>query len=566
MSNKSNILSSLTSLLKDLGNTSRNVLISLGSDSNLSNFSFYDNLLSRVPNKLPSVLIFFCDLEDFPPSISERFSGNIYLKYRDESKDNFKDDIFEIYLVPYNLPNLSDFERDSFSNLSDLLFFLSNDRVSISETSDNLRVIYNGVSLDYDRIDLSVSVDSFSSKDFMILLTQYCLSMISHGGEIFLLNRYSFNTRGWFGSGREAKPINGVGNKYLSRVIYFYPFISLLKESKKLSLILERNENNYLSNFVKSVNIVSSPSFSDLNLNYLKKDWKDMIPYSMDSVPSMINFNLERQILTSDGSSIIQIPSNSFSTAFGSEWLNSYAVIVGINNVLTRFAGMDLNKIVVCIPEIQYDILQDRWNLLRGFFLLRDCKLLFMPINVSGLHWTLLMINFESGFGYHIDSLPKEIHNFNKDDNFNKQENLKKDDKFKKEDKFTKEDKSNYDISNKICNKILNRDVINIYLDDQKNGYDCGAFILLHLYYLINGYVHDKNILEYLEDKVRDVNVDLEIKKIRENIYKLSDILSSSVDERKNKSKKRGGMKRRPKLRRRSLKKRRRYCFKSKTK
>ena len=108
--------------------------------------------------------------------------------------------------------------------------------------------------------------------------------------------------------------------------------------------------------------------------------------------------------------------------------------------------------------------------------------------------------------------------------------------------------------------------MINIYLDDQKNSYDCGAFILLHLYYLINGYVQDKNILEYLEDKVRDVNVDLEIKKIRENIYKLSDILSSSVDERKNKSKKRGGMKRRPKLRRRSLKKRRRYCVKSKTK
>lgn len=547
MSNKSNILSSLTSLLKDLGNCSRNVLISLGSDSILSNFSFYENLLSRVANKLPSVLIFFCDISDFPSSIGERFSGNIYLKYRDKSKDKLKDDIFEIYLVPYNLPDLSDFERESFSNLSDLLFFLTNDRVTISESSNDLRVSYNGVSLNYDRIDLSVSIDSFLSKDFMILLTQYCLSMISHGGEIFLLNRYSFNTRGWFGNGHGSRPINGVGNKYLSRVVYFYPFIRLLKDSKKLSLILERNEINYLSNFVKNVNIVSSPLFSDLNLNYLKKEWQDLIPYSMDSVPSMINFNLERKILTSDGSSIIQIPSDSFSTAFGSEWLNSYAVIVGINNVLTRFDGIDLNNIVVCIPEIQYDILQDRWNLLVGFDLLRDCKLLFIPINVSGLHWTLLMINFESGFGYHIDSLPK-------------------DDKFKKENKFTKEDQSNYDISNKICNKILNRDVINIYLDDQKNSYDCGAFILLHLYYLINGYVNDNNILEYLEEKVRDINIDSEIKKIRENIYKLGDIFSLSIDERKKKSKKRGGMKRRIKLRRRSLKKRRRYCVKSKTK
>ena len=170
MSNKSNILSSLTSLLKDLGNSSRNVLISLGSDSSLSNLNFYDNLLSRVSNKFPSVLIFFCDLSDFPASISDKFIGKKYLKYIYDSQENLKDDIFSIYLIPHNLPNLTDIERDLFSNLSDLLFFLTNDRVTISETSNDLRVSYNGVSLNYDRIDLSDSIDSFLSKDFMILL------------------------------------------------------------------------------------------------------------------------------------------------------------------------------------------------------------------------------------------------------------------------------------------------------------------------------------------------------------------------------------------------------------
>ena len=578
-SNKSNILSSLTSLLKDLGNSSRNVLISIGSDSSLSNLNFYENLLSRVSNKFPSVLIFFCELSDFPFSIREKFTGKTYLKYRDDSKDKFKDDIFSIYLIPHNLPILTDIERESFSNLSDPLFFLTSSRVSISNIGSQLKFVYRGVEMPYNRIDLNFCIESFLSREFMILLTQYCLSMIRFGGDIFLLNRWSLDTRGWFGNG-ESNPlsIRVTGNKYLDKIPYFYPFISLLKDSQKFSIMIERDESNYLSKFVDSINMVSSPPFFDDNLDYLKRDWKEMIVSSAENVSSFESIELSRNILTSDGSSIIQIPSDSFSTAFGNEWLNSYAVIVGLNNVLNRFSIVDLDKIVVCIPEIQYEILQNRWNVIRNSRLLRDCKLLFIPINISGIHWTLLMINFELGIGYHIDSLPidkKEEYKYEDKKYENKKYEDKKyeDEKYenKKYEKSKYEDKkydnlSNYEICNTICNKILNRDVINIHLDDQKNGYDCGAFILLHLYYLINGSINDYNILNYLEDKTRGVDIKIDIKKIREDIYKFGDISLSSYDDKKVSKKKKSGKrsklkrdsrKRNNKIKKRSLKRRR---------
>ena len=560
-SNKSNILFSLTSLLKDLGNSSRNVLISIGSDSSLSNLNFYENLLSRVSNKFPSVLIFFCELSDFPFSIRDKFTGKTYLKYRDDSKDKFKDDIFSIYLIPHNLPILTDIERESFSNLSDPLLFLTSSRVSISNIGSQLKFVYRGVEMPYNRIDLNFCIESFLSREFMILLTQYCLSMIRFGGDIFLLNRWSLDTSGWFGNG-DSNPlsIRCIGNKYLDKIPYFYPFISLLKDSQKFSIMIERDESNYLSNFVDSINMVSSPPFFDENLDYLKRDWKEMIVSSAENVSSFESIELSRNILTSDGSSIIQIPSDSFSTAFGNEWLNSYAVIVGLNNVLNRFSIIDLDKIVVCIPEIQYEILQNRWNVIRNSRLLRDCKLLFIPINISGIHWTLLMINFELGIGYHIDSLPIDKKGEDKKYEDKKYENKKYEDK--KYDNL-----SNYGICNIICNKILNRDVINIHLDDQKNGYDCGAFILLHLYYLINGYINDYDILNYLEDKTRGVDRKIDIKQIREDIYKLGDISLSSYDDKKQVSKKkksgkrsklkRDSRKRNNKIKKRSLKRRR---------
>ena len=497
MSKKSNILFSLKNLLKDLGNSGRNVLISLGSDSNLDNFNFYDDLLSRVSNKKPSVLIFFCDLESFPISIQRRFFGDIYLKYVDDSKDQLKDDIFSIYLIPHNLPNLTDIEIESFSNLSDPLLFLTNRRVSISSIGSQLIFLYRGVYFPYNRFDLNFCIESFLSREFMILLTQYCLSMIRFGGDIFLLNRWSLDSRGWFGNATpNPLSIQGTGNKYLEKVIYFYPFISLLKDSQKFSIMIERDDSNYLSNFVDSINMVSLPPFFDENLDYLKQDWKEMIVSSDENISSFQSIELSRNILTSDGSSIIQIPSDSFSTAFGDEWLNSYAVIVGLNNVLNRFSIVNLDKIVVCIPEIQYEILENRWNVIRESRLLRDCKLLFIPINISGIHWTLLMINFELGIGYHIDSLPidKRDEDKNSEDKYENKKSEDKRERYKSEDNKKSEDKkyenvSNYEICNNICNKILNRDVINIHLDDQKNGYDCGAFILLHLHYLINGYI-----------------------------------------------------------------------------
>ena len=39
----------------------------------------------------------------------------------------------------------------------------------------------------------------------------------------------------------------------------------------------------------------------------------------------------------------------------------------------------------------------------------------------------------------------------------------------------------------------------NIFLDDQDNDYDCGAFILLHLKILFGGYIHGSpDLVEYL--------------------------------------------------------------------
>ena len=525
MSKRSSIYISLDNLLKKIGGSPHNILISLGSDSSLNNLSYYNNL--RISNDYPIVLIFICDLEDFPLSVRENFSGNSYLKYVDTSKDDLKDNKLSIYLIPYNLPDLTDEERDKLGFLNDLLFFYSNSQVIFSDQERNLKLEYNRGEMIVPKIDLNVCIDSFMNKDFMILLTQFCLHNIKLGCDIFLLNRYTFNTRGWFYNGSTPISIQGSGNKYLSKAVYFYPFISLLRKSDKLSLMMERDSRNYLSNLIAGVNLISKFDFFSENLDYLTKDWKDNWESTDDLIDSRFTtFVLQKNILTSDRRSTITIPLSSFSTAFDKNWLDSFAIIVGSNRVLKQFDVQEINKVVVCIPEIQYELLKDDgWNSLRHFDLLRECQILFIPINISGIHWTLLMIDFRFGIGYHFDSLLKEskkggVFEMNKDEK-------------KKEgrDKDSKDLKSNYHIANKICNKILNRDVNNIFLDDQDNSYDCGGFILLHLQILLNSYINNYDFVDYLKSKIKDLNISMEIKKIRESIYSLLDNSSLLIED-----------------------------------
>ena len=73
-------------------------------------------------------------------------------------------------------------------------------------------------------------------------------------------------------------------------------------------------------------------------------------------------------------------------------------------------------------------------------------------------------------------------------------------------------------------------------------------------HYLINGYINDYDILNYLEFKTRSLDdIKRDIKKIREDIYKLGDISLSSYDDKKQVSKKKQSGKRR-KLKRDSRK------------
>ena len=517
MSKRSSIYISLEKLLDTIGGSPHNILISLGSDSSLNDLEYYNDLRSRISKDYPTILIFFCDLEDFPPPVRDNFSGNSYLKYFDSSKDELKDNFFSIYLVPYNLPELTDEERDRLGLLDELLFFYSNSQVIFSDEGRDLRVKYNRREMIVPKIDLNVCIDSFMNKDFMILLTQFCLHNIGVGCDIFLLNRYTFNTRGWFSNGSNPIYIEGSGNKYLSKAIYFYPLISLLRKSDKLSLMMERDSSNYLSNLIDGVNLISKFDFFSENLDYLTKDWKD----NWESMDDLIDFrftsfDLQRNILTSDRRSTITIPLSSFSTAFDNNWLDSYAIIVGINKVLKQFDEQEINKVVVCIPEIQHELLKDDgWNSLRRVDLLRGCEILFIPINISGIHWTLLMIDFQSRFGYHFDSLLSDskkggVFDMNKD---------------------SKDLRSNYHIANKICNKILNCDVNNIFLDDQDNSYDCGGFILLHLQILLNSYINNYNFVDYLKSKLEDLDISMKIKKIRESIYSLLDNSSLLIEE-----------------------------------
>ena len=89
-------------------------------------------------------------------SVRDNFSGNSYLKYLDASKDDLKYNLFSIYLLPYNLPELTDEERDKLGFLNDLLLFYSNSQVRIFEEGRNLRLNYNRREVIVSKIDLNV--------------------------------------------------------------------------------------------------------------------------------------------------------------------------------------------------------------------------------------------------------------------------------------------------------------------------------------------------------------------------------------------------------------------------
>ena len=557
MEEKNIIMSSLSKLLNDLGKSKHNIFISIGADTELRDLTYYENLQSTITNDYPSVLIFFSKLDDFSQDILPRLKGDELLK-KYEPKHNLKN--FSIYIIPYYLPILSA------PNLEDILFFIKDNRVTIkNETDETLKLEYRSKTLTYEKINLNNCIDSFISEEFIVLLTHYCLLMQNFGCNIILLDRWRLETRGWFGT----EYMYAYSNIYLEKVIYLYPFIKLLKDNGNISLFLERNNKNYLSDFFEKINTVSNPKFFNSNFDYLTKDMKKDLKYlnnnhqtiNNNDIHQLISFNLENNILTSNGSHIIQIPNNSFSTAFGSEWLNSYAIIIGINNVLKIFNSVP-DDILVCIPEIQYNILHNGRESINE--LIRYCKILFIPINVSGLHWTLLMINLDKNVGYHIDSLPGDKNKYWKENDKNKylkekesrnknnknkylkekESRNKNNKKNKRKEEYNKElkikEKNNYYISNEICHIILNRDVININLSDQYNDYDCGAFILLHLFFLVNGYIeyglnnfNNLNIKNYMIDMTSNIsNIDDEIKKIRQKIY----ILGENINTNRNNS------------------------------
>ena len=227
---------------------------------------------------------------------------------------------------------------------------------------------------------------------------------------------------------------------------------------------------------------------------------------------------------------------------FWEKWLDSYAVIVGINNILSKilsnFRYDDVKKCVVCIPEIQYSILpsrehpQGQWSEIKDQELLNVCRFLFIPINVGGIHWTLLMIDRLRRVGYHFDSLFKFS---DKESKTEKKDNKKKE---KKELKYSNDSKKNNDIAKNIFNLILgeNGDSLDIYLHDQRNDYDCGIFILIHLSMLLERCITnpDDHFGYYLMDKVVDNNFEDDISKYRFNISKMLDDSSESEFDESN--------------------------------
>ena len=285
------------------------------------------------------------------------------------------------------------------------------------------------------KIDIN-SYKSFLEKDFMKLLIQFCIYSLKNGGKVNLINNFIFNTHQQYqfcgGIFPRGIRFSTNSNVYLTQIPYFYPFISILSNYKNFSLTIGSSLVNFLDDFKEILNIVSYPRYFDINLRdkedldwlenlYFNKSKKDKSKSkkgkSKKGKSNLITNNiyldyvditLERNIITSSDSNI-SVPIESFSTAIGNRWLDSYAAIVGINNLLKKigndFSFDTMKKSVVLIPELQYEILQGNWDIIRENSLVNNSFYVFIPINTNSIHWSLLLLDLDGRRGYHFDSL-----------------------------------------------------------------------------------------------------------------------------------------------------------------
>jgi hypothetical protein len=567
---KKNIFNSLNNLFANLNDKTYNIILSIGSDSNLDRNieRLYTNMIENFNNQKDTALIFISETKtiDFPREIMQQFQkedgnyfkyintyniqNNIYEKYvdkdKDEDKDKDKDKSIKkekskklfIYLIPYYLPeeNIADIE-DLATYISHCNYLERNQQRDIIinhyaefDHSDDyvIKFFCNDKITEVEKINLNGCIQSFIDKDFMELLTNFCLNNLKKGSCVNLINNFTFNDRRSFifcgNTPRLVMPRNMryppmyIGNKYLTRIPYIYPLISILSKYDNFSLNYGNDIQNHLYDFQNIINTVTKPKFFEIDFikKYSKQlewvynkpsfDKKEISSYSIED-NDKIPLHLEKNIVAY-GNENVDIPIHSFSTAGGKEWLDSYAVIVGINNILKK-DNYDSDNFVVLIPDLQYNIKQGNWNIIKRN-LPDQCRFIFIPINAISNHWTLLMIDTIRKVGYHFDSLF-----------INYKGNHNKDKKYKNNNTMAKE----------ICNKILERDIeyADIFVKNQDNSYDCGAFILYHLEILIKGCINEPSELfsEFLMEEIKkdEGNIPQKILKIRTNISNIPDIL-----------------------------------------
>ena len=504
-------------------------------------------MIQNFDNNNNTILILFSELksEDFPLEIQNDFKyteelkkkDKGYLVYNMKELNRFKKSKFLIYLIPFYFPieNLDDNLEDLTTYISERLLKERSDDPYIRdmlrfypETDYSLKTkiklnCFGTRTVEIPKIDIN-SYKSFIGKDFMKLLIQLCIINLKRGAKVNLINNFIFNTHQQYQFCGNIFPrairFSTNANIYLTQIPYFYPFISILSNYKNFSLTIGDNLENFLDNFKEVLNIVSYPRFFDINLRDRENlDWLEHLSLNKskkgksnlitnNTYLDYVSITLERNIITSLGSDV-SIPVNSFSTAIGNRWLDSYAVIVGINNVIKKigndFSFEIMKKSVVLIPELQYEILQGNWDVIRENSLVNNSFYVFIPINTNSIHWSLLILDLDERRGYHFDSLKT-----------NKKVNIK--------------DISNSTTAYQIFKLIfpISDNFYNIELNNQYNNYDCGVFLLYHLEILFYKSLSDgDDFIRYIREYIynhRD-RTDLKIAEYRREIYRFIDFI-----------------------------------------
>ena len=565
-----NLEYSVNTLISDLEKTNRNynVIVSIGRDSQLRDLSYYTNL--ELNPSLTTVLIIFSEVDDSIPSFHDEFLSmkKSYYRYSKSQRD------LQIYLIPYYLPTYENIE--GLENLQDLIDYTREPRIRKQINNNSIIFSYNKNSLEINKINNlgRIVKDMFFRYPFMIRITQFCQNNIENNGKIYLLNRYIYNSTLIFRVSNKNFYLSMIDiNDYMYRIPYIYFFIYLFKDNDNFKIMIERDTRDMKRELINTINTISIPSlFNETNLaddflslpriypiektkiikdkksyDKIKKDiMKDKeAQIQIQDYRGSFNLLLNRNIITY-GSQEIQIPYDSLEHARDKEWLDSYNIILGINNLLNKLDTIKnidrFNKIRVCIPEIQRDILNNNMEItsnITNMLTSDNVELLIIPINTNGIHWTLLMItNFINDNMikcYHIDSLSNLLYKpkteFKDKSEFikgkiEKEEKItfkkmKDINKIKDTDKSNNNFKSNNQVAESICNNLYGISPIkHIELKDQTNDYDCGVFILLHLKIIITGYLsNNEDIIGYLVSKIQGIKIKDEILNIRRDIY-----------------------------------------------